>query len=178
VSEDAGALARARAGDPSAFTELVHDHDRQLRALAFRLLGDRQRMDDVLQNAYARAFRSLPSFRGDATVSTWLYRIVYNACLDEPRRGRRTQSVPLEEIELVSASSEDTMDAVAQRLDLAAALASLPPDQRAAVLLVDAQGMDYAAAAEVLGIAPGTVGSRLARARSVLRAALGQGALR
>jgi RNA polymerase sigma-70 factor (ECF subfamily) len=161
-------LARARAGDVDAFLELVAEHDRELRALAFRLLGDREAMDDVLQEAFAKAFRALGSFRGGSSLRTWLYRIVYNACVDELRRRRPT--LPLQERDAVT--SADAEQAEIARLDLASALASLPADLRATVLLVDAEGFDYAEAGRVLGIPAGTVGSRLSRAHRALRAAL------
>ena len=160
--------ARVRAGDADAFLELVAEHDRELRALAFRLLGDREAMDDVMQEALAKAYRALGSFRGRSSFRTWLYRIVYNACLDELRRRRPT--LPLQEADAATGADEEL--AGIARLDLAAALASLPPDLRAAVLLVDAEGFDYAEAGEVLGIPAGTVGSRLNRAHRALRAAL------
>lgn len=155
--------------DDDEFAELIRRHDRPLRALAFRLLGDRDRMDDALQNAYVRAFRGLPRFRGDAEPETWLYRIVYNACLDELRRARRTRHTELDEH---LASGEELADDAAGRAALGSALADLPPDQRAAVLLVDAEGFDYRAAAEVLGVEVGTLASRLSRARAALRRAL------
>jgi RNA polymerase sigma-70 factor (ECF subfamily) len=151
------------------FTELVRRYDDGLRALAFRLLGDRERMDDALQEAYLQAFRALPRFRGDASVGTWLYRIVYNACLDELKRGRRV--IPLESLR-DRADPRPTEEALWLRRDLAAALDELAPADRAAVLLVDAQGFDYATAAEGLGVPAGTVASRLKRARSRLRRAL------
>jgi RNA polymerase sigma-70 factor (ECF subfamily) len=124
-------------------------------------------MDDVLQEAYVRAFTALPRFRGGAAFATWLYRIVYNACLDELRRGRSRREVALEEWRSAGAA-----DDVEGRLDLAAALARLPVELRAVVLLVDAEGLSYEEAADVLGIAPGTIGSRLNRARAALRVAL------
>jgi RNA polymerase sigma-70 factor (ECF subfamily) len=163
-------LSHARHVDAAAFVALVELHDRSLRRLAFRLLGDRDTMDDVLQEAYAKAFRSLPRFRGHSTVATWLYRIVYNACLDELRRVRAHARVPLELSP--PAAATDPADTVAGRSALLEALASLPPEQRAAVLLVDADGVDYRAAANVLGVEVGTVASRLSRARSTLRRAL------
>jgi RNA polymerase sigma-70 factor (ECF subfamily) len=156
--------------DERAFAELVREHDEGLRALAYRLLGDRDRMDDALQEAYVKAFRALPRFRGESSLGTWLYRIAYNACLDELRRARTV--VPLER----AAEQPDPAPALPERTAtgdaLARALATLAHDDRAAVLLVDAQGFDYESAAEVLGVPAGTVASRLNRARAQLRRVL------
>lgn len=171
---DAALLARAREGDPQAFAALVGRFDRPLRALAFRLLGDRQRMDDALQEAYVKAYRALPSFSGNAAFSTWLYRIVYNACLDELRRTRRLVELPLDGGSAGAAPSAGPEEAVARRVDLAAALGALPVELRAVVLLVDAEGMSYDEAGEVLGVPVGTVASRLSRARTALREALAE----
>ncbi len=163
-------IMRARKGDADAFRQIVDHYDARLRALAFRMVGDRDRMDDVLQEAYVKAFRSLPRFKGEAALGTWLYRITYNACIDDLRS--RKDAVSLDD-RIETADGRPGPDDVAiTRGDLAAALNSLPPDQRAAVLLVDADGMDYAEAAEVLGVAEGTIASRLSRARSALRAVL------
>lgn len=162
-------LARARNGDTDAFAEIVGHYDHRLRALAFRLLGDRDRMDDVLQEAYVKAFRSLPRFRGRSRLGTWLYRITYNACMDELRR--RPPPEPLtDDVD----PSPGPADVAVRRTDLGEALDRLPPDQRAAVLLVDAYGLDYTDAADVLGVRAGTIGSRLSRARAALRDALGE----
>ena len=170
---EARMLERARAGDLDAFVELIGLHDRVLRALAYRLLGDAQRMDDVLQEAYLKAFRSLRGFEGRSAFGSWLYRIVYNACMDQLRRRRSSgRHLSLGEVDGLPDSKPDPGDVAAQRLDLAAALASLPPELRATVLLVDAEGMDYQTAAQVLGIPVGTVRSRLNRARGLLRRAL------
>jgi RNA polymerase sigma-70 factor, ECF subfamily len=165
-------LDRARRGDQEAFAAVIRHYDPGLRTLAYRLLGDRDRMDDALQEAYVKAFRALPRFRGDSRVGTWLYRIAYNACLDELKRSHRVVHLPLEEIPEPAGSWADPGEAVVQRPDLAQALAALPPDERAAVLLVDAQGFDYKDAASVLGVPAGTVASRLSRARAALRRAV------
>jgi len=174
---DERVLARARRGDQEAFADIVGCYDHRLRALAFRLLGDRDRMDDVLQEAYVKAFRALPRFKGASALGTWLYRITYNACLDDLRR--RPSVAPVTYDEAGAASIADRgpgpADIVVDRDDLAAALDSLPTDQRAAVMLVDADGLDYAEAAEVLGVRAGTIGSRLSRAHAVLRTALERG---
>ena len=170
---DSHLVERARRGDAAAFVEIVRHYEPRLRALAYRLLDDRDLTDDVLQDVYIRAFKALGRFRGDASLGTWLYRITYNTCIDELRRGRKVVS-------LFSEHHADTEDArsgpeevAIERGDLAAALASLAPELRAAVILVDVDGLDYAAAGGVLGIPAGTVGSRRNKARSVLRMALG-----
>jgi RNA polymerase sigma-70 factor, ECF subfamily len=166
-------LDRARRGDQEAFAALIRHYDPGLRALAYRLLGDRDRMDDALQDAYVKAFTALPGFRGGAKVGTWLYRIVYNVCLDELRRARRTAQVSLEEAGELRGSTRDSGDEIAGRGDLARALAGLTPEDRAAVLLVDAQGFSYDEAGRVLDVPAGTIASRLNRARAALREALG-----
>ena len=166
-------VARARRGDHRAFAQIVDHYDDRLRGLAFRLLGDRDRMDDVLQEAYVKAFRALPRFKGEAALGTWLYRIVYNACIDD-LRGRKVV-VSLDDGGDGPERADPRLgpaDLAVERGDLAAALDTLPPDQRAAVLLVDAYGLDYDEAADVLGVATGTIGSRLSRARTALRALL------
>lgn len=158
--------------DAEGFLQLIREFDLRHRRLAFRLLGDRHRMDDVLQEAYARAFRALPRFAGRASAGTWLYRIVYNTCLDDLRRSGARKEISLDEWR---EAGSDRTERVEQRLDLEAALAALPVELRAVVLLVDAEELSYDEAAEILGIPPGTVASRLSRARAVLRAALEKG---
>ena len=167
-----GVLERARDGDHDAFAAVLRLYDRRLRGIAFRVLGDRDRMDDALQEAYLRAFRALPRFRGDARVSTWLFRITYNACLDELARARKTMHVPLDELVEQASDPLEFDDALDARSEIARQLAELSPDERAVVFLVDVEGFDYAAASHVLGIPVGTVASRLNRAREALRSAL------
>jgi RNA polymerase sigma-70 factor (ECF subfamily) len=167
---DHAVLRRARRGDQRAFATLVRHYDPGLRALAFRLLGDRDRMDDALQEAYIRAFRALPRFRGDSAPGTWLYRIAYNACVDELQRDRSV--VSLDSIRERPDPRPGAADTLPARRSLAEALARLEPADRAAVLLVDAQGFDYRSAGEVLGVPEGTIASRLNRARAALRQAL------
>jgi len=170
-------LARARQGDQDAFADVVGHYDHRLRALAFRLLGDRDRMDDVLQEAYVKAFRALPRFKGASTLGTWLYRITYNACLDDLRRRPALASVSYDSDRAATIADRrpGPADVVVERDDLATALDRLPTDQRAAVMLVDAYGLNYAEAAEVLGVRSGTIGSRLSRAHASLRTALERG---
>ena len=127
-----------------------------------------------MQEAYVRAYRSMGSFRRDAELGSWLYRIVYNACIDELRRtGRRPVPVDTGEVLWDAPSGAAGPERVVHASDSARrALAALPEDQRATVLLVDGEGMDNVRAAEVLGVAPGTVASRLSRARATMRTIL------
>jgi RNA polymerase sigma-70 factor, ECF subfamily len=169
---DASVVARARRGDQAAFAEIVREYDDRLRGLAYRLLGDRDRMDDVLQEVYVKAFRSLPRFKGTSALGTWLYRITYNACLDDLRRHPHGAGGDQDLLATVADPRPGPAELAVERNDLAAALDRLPPDQRAAVILVDAYGLDYREAADVLGVRAGTIGSRLNRAHTTLREAL------
>src|SRR5262245_38013257 len=171
---DAAVLDRAKRGDQEAFAAVIEHYDPGLRALAYRLLGDPERMDDALQEAYVKAFRNLSGFRGESRLGTWLYRIVYNACLDEIARSKRVVQLPLEDAGDPADGRPDVAETVADRSGLADALAELPPEERAAVFLVDAQGFDYRSAGRVLGVPEGTIASRLNRARAALRQALGE----
>ena len=163
-------VQRVLAGDPRAFPELVKRHDERLRGLASKLLaGDRERMDDAMQEAYVRAYRSLGRFRADAELGTWLYRIVYNACIDELRRSRR-RPVPVDTQEWDRPVAGRGPEGAASAADqILRTLAELPEDQRVTVVLVDGEGFDHHQAAEILGVAPGTVASRLSRARAAMR---------
>ena len=159
--------------------ELVKQHDRGLRVLAYRLLHDRVAMDDVMQDAYLKAFRAFSGFRGEAQVRTWLYRIVYNACLDRVRSDARRREVPLEVLTAAEIGAgtktgtvDDPADPVVLRGDLAAALAALPADQRAALVLSVYQDMSYREIAETLGKTVRAVDSLLFRAKSNVRKAL------
>lgn len=174
---DALVLARARHGDQDAFATIVGHYDHRLRALAFRLLGDRDRMDDVLQEVYVKAFRALPRFKGASGLGTWLYRIAYNACLDDIRKRPGTAPVvyDADRAATVVERGPGPAEMAVEHDDLAGALDRLPHDQRAVVLLVDAYGLDYAEAAAVLGVRIGTIGSRLNRARGALRHTLDPG---
>jgi RNA polymerase sigma-70 factor, ECF subfamily len=168
----ASVVERAKQGDQEAFAALIRHYDPGLRALAYRLLGNRDHMDDALQDAYLNAYRALPQFRGASKLGTWLYRIAYNACLDELERSRRIRRLPLEQATEPPEPRAGVAETVASRRDLADALAALAPEDRVTVLLVDAQGFNYRDAGEVLGVPEGTIASRLNRARAALRRVL------
>jgi RNA polymerase sigma-70 factor (ECF subfamily) len=167
-ADDATLLAAHVAGSPDAFATLVARHQDRLWAVALRTVRDPDDAADVLQDALVKAYRAAGGFRGEAAVSTWLHRIVVTTALDLLRRRR---PVVVEPDDL-----PDPVDTVADSdmaMDVEQALAALPPDQRAAVVLVDLQGFGVDEAARVLGCPPGTVKSRCFRGRARLAALLG-----
>ncbi|MEV7597681.1 RNA polymerase sigma factor SigM [Kitasatospora sp. NPDC089797] len=175
TDDDATLLARHVAGDREAFGLLVNRHRDRLWAVALRTLGDREEAADALQDALVSAFRGAAGFQGRSAVTTWLHRIVVNACLDRARRGATRRTTPLDEDPqrldgLVGAAEPADSPVVRAELhrELAAALAELPAEQRAALVLVDMQGYPVAEAAELLGVPVGTVKSRCARGRARL----------
>ena len=165
-------LEAARRGEHKAFVAILRHYDRRLRLIAFRLLRDRDLMDDALQDVAIKAFRSLPAFRGDSSVGTWLYRITYHTCLDYLRRTRPIELFPPDELPEPAVPEPDIADLVTDRDLLERRLAALAPEQRMVVLLVDQEGFDYHTAGEILGVPAGTVGSRLSTAHAALRRTL------
>lgn len=167
VDDTALALA-ARDGDREAFTQLVRRHQARVRALAHGLLADRALAEDVAQEVFLRAWRGLRGFRGDAGFSTWLYTIARRTALEHARRPA-LQAVSLDQAPpLADRRGADPM----LRGDLERALQALDPDQREAFLLVGVLGLSYQEAGDMAGCPPGTVASRLFRARARLAAAL------
>jgi RNA polymerase sigma-70 factor, ECF subfamily len=173
---DRALLERHVAGDPSAFAELVRRHQDRLWAVAIRTLGDREEAADAVQDALLSAYRAAAGFRGDAKVSTWLHRIVVNACLDRARRQQSRPTVPLPDDDRHPAAGDELANRELAT-DLGRALAVLPAEQRVAVVMVDAQGYPVDEVARLLAIPVGTVKSRCSRGRArlagLLRAAEG-----
>lgn len=164
-------VERAKRGDVASFGMLVRRFDPELRVLAHRMLGPSW-SEDILQESYLRAFRAVSRFRlGSGSVGGWLYRIVYRGCLDELRRLGRERWQPSELIEQIPASGALERE-VGERLDLWAALGELAAEDRACLVLVDALGLDYAGASEILDVPRGTIASRLNRGRRRVRQAL------
>ncbi len=175
---DAQLLAAHVAGDQDAFTTLVRRHRDRLYAVALRTTGDPEEAADALQDALVSAYRRAGTFRGEAAVTTWLHRIVVNASLDRLRRRRARPSVPLPDDDPQTGWGElvdprDEVDRLELRFEIDRALADLPVDQRAAIVLVDVEGLPVADAALVLGVPEGTVKSRCSRGRAKLALALG-----
>jgi RNA polymerase sigma-70 factor (ECF subfamily) len=166
---DAELLTAHVAGDRYAFEELFYRHHRQLHRLARITSRNPEDAADALQDAMLSAHRSAPSFRHDSAVSSWLYRIVVNACLD---RLRRSKTHPTTELEDDACHVGDPAPRVDTAVVVERALMRLPVEQRAAVVAVDMQGYSVAETARILGIAEGTVKSRCSRARAKLAEAL------
>ncbi|MFE9120642.1 RNA polymerase sigma factor SigM [Streptomyces sp. NPDC007172] len=167
-------LARHVEGDPDAFGEIVRRHRDRLWAVALRTLGDREEAADAVQDALVSAYRAAHTFRGQSAVTTWLHRITVNACLDRARKAASRKTSPVDDTERLDQLLEphESAEAPVERQDLhrqlIEALGTLPPDQRAALVLVDMQGYPVAEAAEVLDVPAGTVKSRCARGRARL----------
>jgi len=177
ASTDAELLAAHCAGDPDAFAELVRRHRDRLWAVALRTTGDPEEAADAVQDALISAYRRADSFRGDAAVTTWLHRIVVNAALDRMRRRavRPWTALPEEESSAPAlidesrlADPREAAESAETTREVRAALDTLPPDQRAAIVLVDLEGWSVEDAAQALECPVGTVKSRCFRGRAKL----------
>jgi RNA polymerase sigma-70 factor (ECF subfamily) len=173
---DADLLAAHAAGDGTALTQLVRRHQDRLWAVALRTISDPEEAADALQDAWISIFRHAGSFRGESAVTTWLHRVVVNACLDRIRRRNARPATELPDDQDDGRSIPDPTDRHDQRivhLEIEAALAQLPLDQRIAVVLVDIEGWSVEDAATILGVPVGTIKSRCHRGRARLAARLG-----
>jgi RNA polymerase sigma-70 factor, ECF subfamily len=169
-------VERCRRGDLGAFEELYRAHARRIFSLAVRMLGNTADAEDLLQEIFLSAHRKLDSFRGEAALGTWLYRLATNHCLDYLRsRAARTNQVTdalEDEAGLFEPAGRTLADQTVTKMDLERALARLPEGCRAAFVLHDVQGLEHREVAEALGIAEGTSKSQVHKARLRLRALL------
>jgi RNA polymerase sigma-70 factor, ECF subfamily len=160
-------------GDRDAFGQLFLRHRDRLWAVAVRTLSDPEEAADALQDAMISAFRRAGSFRGDSAVTTWLHRIVVNACVDRLRRKAARPATggaderTLDNLAVAHCAPDPSSDSDTS-LDVMSALRTLPPDQQAALVLVDMLGYPVAEASAILAVSEGTVKSRCARGRARL----------
>ena len=166
--DDAQLVDAARRGDRTALERLLQLHFDRVRALCRRVMANDADTDDATQEALMAICRGITRFDGRSSFSTWIYRVTTNSCLDELRRKARRPIATADEAMPATAVTDRVADDVADRLEIDAALARLSPDFRAAVVLRDLCQLDYEEIAAVLGIAPGTVRSRIARGRAHL----------
>ncbi len=182
-SGEAALIGRCTQGDESACAELVSTHERMVFGLALHLLGDRDEALDLSQEVFLRVFRTLPGFRGQSALRTWIYRICINQARNRQRfwkRRHRTDQISLDEHMRqcgdLASQGEVLPDRLLANKEAAAtiwhALDRLPFDQRTALILREIDGLKYEEIAFSLGIAVGTVKSRLTRARQALRSEL------
>lgn len=169
-----GLIAAAQGGDRGAFDELVRLTYVDTYTLACRLTGNEEDARDVAQDAYLRAWRGLPNFRGEARFSTWLYRITANAAASHLRKQRRHRADPLDDFhdpveERLEARPEESAESDDVLRRLGEALDALPASLRAVAVLKDVYGLPHEAIAEELGISVAAAKVRLHRARRRLR---------
>jgi RNA polymerase sigma-70 factor (ECF subfamily) len=185
ASADWALVQQCAAGDEDACARLVTDHQRMVYQLGLHLLGDPQEAMDLSQEVFLKVFRTLPQFRGRSALRTWIYRIVVNQASNRRRWWRRrhqSQQVALEDHaaahgELPELRKAAMPDQVLQQRETAgrvwSALERLPFDQRTVIVLREIDGLSYEEMSDSIGVAVGTVKSRLARARTNLRTMLG-----
>jgi RNA polymerase sigma-70 factor, ECF subfamily len=168
-------LTKAKNGDRAAFTRLVEEYRNFVLSLAYRMTGSAADMDDVAQETFMRAYKNLRNFRGEASFKTWLARIVMNLSSNY-RRSRKSPATTEITEELVLASPAEGQDRQMLdrelRMKIQQAVAALPPHYRSVVVLHDFEDLSYKEITGTLGIPIGTVMSRLAHARELLRAGL------
>jgi RNA polymerase sigma-70 factor, ECF subfamily len=182
--QEADLISRCQRGDLAAFDRLVNLHADRVFNLTYRMLACRADAEDAAQEAFLRAYTGLRRFRRGAAFSTWLYRIAINVCLDElKRRHNRPQpftalqheddiaGAGLEELAATTAADDpvEIVSAHAEKAAVEQALADLPDDQRAVVVMCDLEELTYEEAAVALSTNVGTIKSRLHRARHRLR---------
>ena len=168
---DEADVARARAGDTAAFAALVRRHQDRVFGFILRMLDARDEAMELTQDVFVKAWQALPGWRPEAAFSTWLLQIARNAALDQLRRRQVVRFAPLEEgLEVADeAPGPEARYASRQRqAQLERALRRLAAEHREILLLREIEDLSYAELAAVLGIAEGTVKSRLARARAAL----------
>ena len=173
--EEARSIDAVLAGEPAAFEALVRDNEKAVYRLCYRMLGDEQDALDASQEAFFKAYRGLGSFRRESRFSVWLYRLASNACLDMLRKRPDAPPASLTDeeggaLDLPDSapSPQEAAEAQEQREAVRRALLKLSPDFRQAVVLRDVNGLSYEEIAGISGVEPGTVKSRIFRARRKL----------
>lgn len=165
---DPGLVGAARGGDTGAFEDLVRIYQGHVWRLALHLLHDPDLASDATQEAFVRAYRFLPRYRGDSRFSTWLFSIARNCALDEARKASRRKRIT----DRAEAEPQPASKDVGVAIEVREALASLPPDLREPVVMIDMFGISYKEVATILKMPEGTVKSRVHRAREMLARSL------
>ena len=184
AEEDRGLIEAAREGDQAAFRKLVERHQRRAYTIALSLVRDENDAREIVQEAFLRVYRGLPTFQGGSSFFTWLYRIVTNLAIDAVRKPGRDVEVFDEALSVEEEADHPFLSRIdgADPLDafhrnelgtkLAAALEALPPYHRGVILMREVDGLSYDEMAQVMGVSKGTIMSRLFHARQKLQRAL------
>ena len=177
-------LRRAQQGDPEAFEQLMAPMEQRIWRICWHYTGNREAAEDCGQEAMLRIWRSLESYRGDCALESWVYRIAANCCMDYLRKKKRDKSVSMEPMQEqgfdppdTSPGTEEQAVAADERQRLREAIASLPEDQREALVMTQLERIPYEEAARSLGVSEGTVKSRVNRAKARLKEILSRGEL-
>jgi RNA polymerase sigma-70 factor (ECF subfamily) len=177
VEETEKALVEAcRRGDPDAFRALFERYKDKVYSVALRYSGDPGIAQDISQDTFLKLFSAIGSFRGESGFESWLYRLVVNRCFDQKRGARRLMPLLDELMAALRAPEQSILDEVLRSemsAQVGAVVASLPPEQRMAIVLRYTQGLSYEEMAGILGCSTGTIGSRLNRAHRVMARRLG-----
>lgn len=170
---DTALVASVQAGDVDAFEALYKQHAARIYSLASRMAGSPDEGEDLVQEIFLQAYRKLGSFKGDASVGTWLYRLAVNHCLDFVRSRRAKMGRVTDTLDAAgSFEPVSPRETSLARLDLERAIEQLPPGCREAFVLHDVEGFDHKEVARLLGIAEGTSKSQVFKARMKLRGLL------
>ena len=173
--EDHALVRAAGAGDVRAFEALYRKHSRRVYAVLWRLCGHEARAEDLVQEAFVRAWQALPAFRFESAFSTWMHRLAVNTALMEIRSRSNGEALETDDAVLeLHATADSAGQRTALGLDLERAVATLPPRARAVLVLHDIEGWKHEEIAAELGMAVGSSKAQLHRARHLLRMRLGE----
>lgn len=171
---DARLLARVARGDHEAFNQVMNAHEDRIFSVCLRIMGNRDKALDATQDTFLTVFRKAGQFKGEAAAGTWIYRIAVNTCYDLIRKEKRRRADPLPEgFDRPDVQAEAVIESAAVRPEIQEALAHLPPEFRAAIVLSDIEGMSLPDVAKALAVPVGTVKSRVFRGRRLLARHLG-----
>jgi RNA polymerase sigma-70 factor (ECF subfamily) len=173
----AGDVASAAAGDRRAFERLYRSHVDRVFSLCARMVSNRERAEELTQDVFVRAWEKLPQFRGESAFGTWLHRVAVNVVLNDRKaasreRARAAPDVMDENEDPEAQFGGQAPPSHADRIDLEAAIASLPPGAKKVFVLHDVEGFKHEEIAEMLGVTTGGTKAQLFRARRLLREAL------
>jgi len=174
AADDVALIEQYLAGDVRAFDSLMRAHEDRVFSICLRMLRDREAALDAVQETFITVFRKADRFAGRSAFSTWLYRVAVNTCYDVARRTRRKNTDALPEgFDPSDPAAADGYESADIRPEIEAALAALPAEFRAAVVLADLEGLALETVAEAIGVPIGTVKSRVFRGRRLLAESLG-----